>query len=121
MVGSKHYEKLANLVVAFQGMPKWQLWVELIAVAPSIASTREIAVCDEFGDDALGGTFGNAHFSCDIAQPYSGIFGNAQQNVRVISEKGPVGHLLIIDDTRYAIHAIVSMYYSVCIEEGWRS
>ncbi len=120
-IGSKRYEKLANLVVAFQRMPKRQLRVELIAVAPSIASTREIAVCDEFGHDALGGTFGNAHFSGDIAQPHPGIFGNAQQNVRVISEEGPVGHLLIIDDTRYAIHAIVSMYYSVFIKEGWRS
>ena len=120
MVGSKHSEKLTNLVVAFQGMPKRQLWVELIAVAPSIAATREIAVCDEFSDDALGGTFGNAHFSCDIAQPYSGIFRNAQQNVRVISEKGPVGHLLIIADTRPTIHAIVSMYYSACIERVGR-
>ena len=94
VLGPKRYEKLADLVVAFQGMAKRQLWVELIAVAPSIALTSEIAVCDEFGDDALSGTFGNAHCYCDIAQSYPGIFGNAQQNVRVISQKSPVGHFL---------------------------
>jgi hypothetical protein len=98
------------LVVAFQGMPQRKLWVELIAVAPSIASTREITICDEFGDDALGGALGDAHLHCDIAHPNPGVLGNAEQNVCVISEKGPVGHFPIIDDTRSSIHAIVSLY-----------
>ena len=46
------------------------------------------------------GTFDYAHFSCDIAKPHPGIFGGAQQNVRVISDKGPVVHLLIINFAR---------------------
>lgn len=120
MFGSKRREKFANLVVAFQGMPKRQLRVELVAVAPPIASTREIAVCDEFCDDALAGTFGNAHGFGDIPQPHTGIFGNTQQNMRVISEKGPVGHLPSIEDIRYAIHAILSTCHSICPTEGWR-
>lgn len=115
-VGSKRYEKLTNLVVAFHGMPQRQFWVELIPVASSVALAREVAVGDKLGDDALGGTFGNAHFCCDIAKPHSGIFGDAQQNVRVISEKGPVGHPLIIDDTRHTKHANGNMYCTAHIE-----
>lgn len=110
VVRSKRYKQIANLVVVFQWMPKRQLWVELIAVAPPIALTREIAVCDKFSDDALGSPLGNAHCSGDIPQPHPRIFGNTQQKVRVMSEKGPVSHVLTIDDTRYAMQAIASVY-----------
>ena len=96
--------------MAFQGMPQRQFRVELIAVAPSITLTREITIGDEFGDDALRGSFGDAHLSGDIAQPHPGVMENAEQNVCVIGEKGPVGHRLSIGDTRYEIHAMVVTY-----------
>ena len=116
LYGSKRSEKLTYFVVSFQGMPERKLGVELIAVAPSVALTREIAICDEFGDDALGGALGDPHLYCDIAQSHPGVLRNAQQNVCVISEKGPCRHRLIIDDTRSAIHASVSAYWSACID-----
>ena len=108
--GSKRCEKLANVVVAFQWMPQRPFRVELITVAPSVALTREITIGDEFGDDALRGSFGDAHLSGDIAQPHPGVVENAEQNVCVIGEKGPVGHCFIIGDTRSTIHAIVVTY-----------
>ena len=115
-IQSKRSKKLTNFVVSFQGMPKRKLGVELIAVAPSVALTREVAIRDEFGDDALGGAFGDPHFYCDIAQSHAGVLRNAEQNVCVISKKGPGGHRLIIDDTRSAIHASVSTFCSACID-----
>lgn len=103
-------------MVSFQGMPERKLGVELIAVAPSVALTREVAIRDEFGDDALGGAFGDPHFYCDIAQSHPGVLRNAEQNVCVVSEKGPGGHRFIIDDTRSTMHASVSTYWSACID-----
>jgi len=64
--GPKCLEQFADLVVALQGMPKRQIRVELVAVASSVPLACEVPVCDKFGDDALGGSFGDAHGFGDV-------------------------------------------------------
>ena len=67
VVGSQCLEQFANLVVALEGMPKRQLRVELVAVAPPVPLAREVPVFHKFGDDALGGAFGDAHRFGDVS------------------------------------------------------
>ena len=53
-------QQFANVMVFLKRMPQRQLRVQVIVIAASVATTREIPVGDELRNDALRGTLGNA-------------------------------------------------------------
>jgi hypothetical protein len=53
--------------------------------------SREIAVGDELADDAVGGALGDPDLVADVAQAHAGIAGDAQEDLCVAGQKGPVG------------------------------
>lgn len=62
-----HAKQFADLVIVFQGVAQGQVGVELVAVATAVAVAFEVAGVGEFGDDALGGAFGDADSVGDVA------------------------------------------------------
>jgi len=91
-------------------MPEGKFREELIVIAATVALPAEIAGGDQFGDDALGGTFGDAHLGRDIPEPHARVLCDAQQDMRVIRQKSPFSHLNILVDTRFGKRAKFFMY-----------
>ncbi len=81
---------------AVEWMPQRHLGVEPIAVAAAFAFSFEVAGVFELGDDALCGTFGDPHLRRDVANAHVGVLGDAQQDVCVIRQEGPLSHLQML-------------------------
>ena len=70
-------------------MAKRHRGVESVDVASSVAFPLEVAGLFQLRHDALCRALRDPDLSRDIPQPYVGVLGYAQQNVRVIGEERP--------------------------------
>lgn len=87
----RHYgEEVPNRAVPFKRMPKRLPAIEYVPVPAADAGATEIARVDELADDALDGALGDANLVRDFTQPGIRIAGEADQDVSVVGEEGPV-------------------------------
>ncbi len=79
-----------NASVRFHRMAQRQTAVDRIAVSASFAFPFKNPGCLQVHHNFLNRSFGDADPMCDIPQPCMGILIEANQDVRVIGQKGPV-------------------------------
>ena len=63
--------------------------MDAVVVAAAFSACLDVAGFHEVSNDALSGSFGNAHAFCDVANTQVGFSGNGEQDVRVVGEEGP--------------------------------
>jgi hypothetical protein len=76
-------------VVAVLGMAKWELVVDFVLIAASLACLRQVAGALEVLDQLSGRSFRDAHGLCDVSETYTGISGDAYEHVSVVGDEGP--------------------------------
>lgn len=62
----------------------------MVAAAGSLNS--EVPLLHEFSDYALSSSFGDPDARSDVPHTQFGVTCDADQNMRVIGEEGPIGH-----------------------------
>jgi hypothetical protein len=66
-----------------------ELFVDLVVVAPSVASLRDVAGLLELIDDLRGRSFGYADRHRDVTKPSSWVGRDARQHVCVVRHEPP--------------------------------
>lgn len=94
-------EERPDIAVLLVWMAQGDFWMKLILVAAPNAFTREIASIDEVGDDPLGSALGDPDAIGDIAEAHLGIGGDAQEDLGMIGEKGPLFHAIHLTPISY--------------------
>lgn len=79
--------------MALQRMTEGKLWMNPVPVAAAITFSLEIPVSDQLRQDALGGTLGDSDLVGDVAHEHARIPSHADDDMGVIGQKGPVGHV----------------------------
>jgi hypothetical protein len=74
----------------YDGVAQGAVRVELVAVATSFANVREIAGRFKVGNDTLNGALGDSDPKGHLALPNLPLSRNAEQDVRVIAQEGPI-------------------------------
>jgi hypothetical protein len=73
----------------FDRMPQSHLLMDAISVPPTFTLDGQIAGFREVIDDPLHCALRDAHTLREVAHTGFRIFRNAEQNVRMVGEKGP--------------------------------
>ena len=82
-------DQLADGVVAVLGMAKWELVVDFVLIAASLAGLRQVAGALEILDQLSGRSFRDAYGLCNVSEACTGIGREAYEHVRVVGDKGP--------------------------------
>src|SRR5918994_6748585 len=82
-------DQVANRVVTVEGVTKWKLVVDVVAVAASVADFRQIAGSLELVHDLCRGSFRDADGGGDVAQAQGGLSGDALEHVRMVGHEPP--------------------------------
>jgi hypothetical protein len=64
-----------------------------VAVAPAVALAHQVPGVNQLSDDPMGGALGDADPVADLAQPDIRVARDAEQDLAVVAEKSPIGHL----------------------------
>ena len=86
---TQEVHQFGDSVLSLDWVAKRLVCPDLIVTATSHAVAREVAVCDQVGDDALCRAFCDAHDLSDVAQPQIGIARDGEQDVRVVRQERP--------------------------------
>ena len=70
-------------------VPKRQIGSDLVAIPTTMANPLDVSSFLQLGDDPLNGALGDAYEVSDVAHPHLRLPRNAQEDVRVVGEKGP--------------------------------
>ena len=65
--------------------------MHVVGVLTAVLQYGDIARLREFVHDAMYGALPNANEICDFTESDIGLFGNANKNMGVIGQKGPIG------------------------------
>ncbi len=68
---------------------KWQSSVNRVVVAPAVPRPRDVPGVDELVDDAVRRAFSDSDPLADLAEPDTGIFGDAEKDAGMVGEKRP--------------------------------
>ena len=82
-------QQCADLEVVFQGMPKREVRVDLVAVPSADLLVREVPGVLELGHDPLSSALGDADLRCYLSHENVRILLDAEQDVGVIREERP--------------------------------
>jgi hypothetical protein len=82
-------DQLADGVVAVLGMAKWELVVDFVLIAASLAGLRQVAGALEILDQLSGRSFRDAYGLRNVSEACTGIGRDAYEHVRVVGDKGP--------------------------------
>ena len=82
-------DQLTDGVVAVMGMAKWELVVDFVLVAASVARLRQVAGSLEALDQLSGRSFRDANGLCDVSEARVGGGGDACEDVRVVGDEAP--------------------------------
>lgn len=72
-VPDQESEQFADLSLFDERMAKGVVRHHLIPVAPPVATAQQVSLCNELGDDSVGGPLGYAHPAGDVAKPDAGV------------------------------------------------
>ncbi len=89
--GVDEAEEFADGVGLFDGVAQRPLGVDFVHVPPAHALPGDVAGLYQVAHDALGGSLGDAHPLGDFAQAYARVTRDAEQDVAVVGEEGPIG------------------------------
>ena len=70
-------------------VPKRKIGSHLVAIPTTMTNPLEVSSFLQLGDDPLDGALGDAYEVSDVAHPRLRLPRNAQEDVRVVSEKRP--------------------------------
>lgn len=70
-------------------VPHARLRVHDVAVPPAHTLSLQVPGLHKVVDDPLGGSFGDPHGDCNVAQTYLGITLNREENLGVAGEEVP--------------------------------
>ena len=89
--GADGVEQVTDACVAFDGVAEPACGVDLVGVASADAMAGEHAGLFEVLHDLLHGAFGDADLLGDVPEPGIGITRQADEDVGVVGEVGPLG------------------------------
>lgn len=96
----EYCEDFSDLMVVLDWMSQRKVRPNAVVVAAAIAMTLQVAGRDQLAHDPLGGSFGDPYPDGKVAHTNARIPGDAPQNVGVVGEERPYGHLPILAHTR---------------------
>jgi hypothetical protein len=64
-------------------------------VTTTVAFSRDVTGCAQFGHDAMGGALSDADPVTDLAQTHTWIVRDADQHLRVVGQELPPGHAVL--------------------------
>jgi hypothetical protein len=70
-------------------MPQGKLRLDLVAVPAAMSLAEHIALVDQLGEDLVSTPLRDPDSSGDIAQPDTGVMGDAEEDVGVVGEEVP--------------------------------
>ncbi len=88
---ANHLQEGGDGSVGFNGVPKRQRYVYLIAIPATVARSNQHSSCFQIGNDRLHRPFRNTHYYRDIPQPNLRLAPQTNQDVRMIGQEGPRG------------------------------
>jgi hypothetical protein len=77
-------DQLADGVVAVLGMAKWELVVDFVLIAASLAGLRQVASALEILDQLSGRSFRDTYDLRNVSEARTGIGRDADEHVRVV-------------------------------------
>src|SRR5512132_1558897 len=83
-------KQLAHLQLLGEWVGQRERGPHLVAVPSALSLAHHVPLIDQLGQDSVGGAFGDADGSGDVAQADTGVTSNADQDMRVIGQKVPV-------------------------------
>ena len=83
------HEEIADGVFALDGMAEWNLWMDLVPVAPANPGSSDVTLRNQVSDDALRGPLGDADPSGDVTTADASVLGDADEHVPVVGQEGP--------------------------------
>ena len=89
MFANHELDQRGDVFVSLDRVPKRQIGSHLVAIPPTMATPLEVPSFLQLGDDPLNGALGDADEVSDVAHPHLRLPRNAQQDVRVVGQKGP--------------------------------
>ena len=89
---AEHSEDFADLMRLLDRVPQRQVGANTVPITSPVARPFEITGFDEFGDQSLGGAFGDADQHGQVPDPNSRVPGNAVQHVGMVGEERPIRH-----------------------------
>jgi hypothetical protein len=93
----EHFEEIANtalLNLLREGVMQRELGIDLVDVSPATSLANDVAVLDQFRDDAMCASLRDPHGLSDITQANAGVVGNAEHDLSVVGEELVLGHLI---------------------------
>jgi hypothetical protein len=86
-------ENIDDLVAGVEWVAERLVEADFVDIVAAAFGELDVAGLDEVVDDAVSGAFADADLSGDLGQANFGILGDADQNVGVVGQKRPRGHL----------------------------
>ena len=83
-------KQLAHLQLLGEWVGQRELGLHLVAISSALSLAHHVPLVDQLGQDSVGGAFGDADGSGDVAQADTGVTSHADQDMRVIGQKVPV-------------------------------
>ncbi len=83
------FKYLRYEAVTLDRMPHRHVGVDLIVIAPALPLKRQVAGVPQVSDDPLNRALGDSHFCRQVSHPHRRVFGDADQHVSMVREKGP--------------------------------
>ena len=80
---------MADVVAVLGGVTHGYVGSDAVVVSPADAFALDVPGFDEVGDDALGGSFGDANALSDVAESRVRIVVEAEQDLGVVREGPP--------------------------------
>jgi hypothetical protein len=105
LVGAdEQVEQLADGALTVDGVPEWQVCLDPVLVATTVAVLYHVTGVYQVGDDGVGPAFSDSHSCGDVAETRSPVGGDAQQSLGVVGEEAPTSHehtITTIPETDY--------------------
>ena len=96
-----HVQQASNTSVRFQRVAKWNVGVNDVGIAPSLAAACEDARLLKLRDDALDRTLRQPDQVGDVLEARAGVSVEANENMGVVAEEGPMLPFLWVGQERH--------------------
>ena len=85
----QEFQEFADLMAVLGGVTHGDVGVDAVVVSTSDAFAFDVAGFHQFGDDALGGPFGDSNRLGDVTEPCVGVAVEAEEDLGVVREEPP--------------------------------
>lgn len=88
-LSAKDGQQVADVLSAGKRVGEGQVGLDRVVVTAAVARAGYVAGGGEFDDDSVGGAFSDPDRPADLAQADPGVVSDAEEDLRVVGEKGP--------------------------------